>query len=101
MIYDLKFDRKAKKAFFKLGETVKSQLKEKLREVLSNPHVENSALRGKLSGCYKLKLKNSGYRLIYKVEDENLIVLVLAIGKREKNKAYLEAEKTISKTPSD
>nr|AKN40331.1 RelE/StbE replicon stabilization toxin [Vibrio tasmaniensis] len=86
MTYKLKFDRKAKKVFDKLGEPVKSQFKAKLREVLSYPHVEGSALRGKLSGCYKLKLRSSGYRLVYKVEDGELTVLVLAIGKREKSK---------------
>ena len=97
MTYKLKFDRKAKKAFDKLGEPVKSQLKAKLREVLNNPHVEGSALRGRLSGCYKLKLRSSGYRLVYKVEDGELTVLVLVIGKRGKNEAYVKAEKSIER----
>lgn len=97
MTYKLKFDRKAKKVFDKLGEPVKSQFKAKLREVLNNPHIEGSALKGKLSGCYKIKLKASGYRLVYKIEEGELIVLVLAIGKREKNEAYLKAEKSIER----
>ncbi|GLO64205.1 mRNA interferase RelE [Vibrio sp. MACH09] len=97
MTYKLKFDRKAKKAFDKLHEPVKSQFKAKLRELLSHPHIEGSALRGKLSGCYKIKLRTSGYRLIYKVEEGELIVLVLAIGKRERNDAYLKAEKSIER----
>ncbi|AUI88960.1 addiction module toxin RelE (plasmid) [Vibrio azureus] len=97
MTYKLKFDRKAKKAFDKLGEPVKSQFKAKLREVLTNPHIVGSALRGRLSGCYKLKLKSSGYRLVYKVEDGELTILVLAIGKRERNEAYLKAEQSIAR----
>jgi len=75
--YDLKFQRKAKKLFSKLGEPVKSQFKEKLKKVLENPHIEANRLYGPLSGCYKIKLKQSGYRLVYKVEDGELIVLVL------------------------
>lgn len=97
MAYKLKFDRKALKVFNKLGEPVKSQFKAKLKEVLANPHIEGSALKGKLSGCYKIKLRTSGYRLVYKVEDGELVVLVLAVGKRERNDAYLKAEKSIER----
>lgn len=95
--YNLKFERKAKKLFLKLGEPIKSQFKEKLRKVLENPHIKANRLYGSLSGCYKIKLKQSGYRLIYKVEDGELLVLVLAIGKRERKKAYLIAERVLDK----
>ncbi|CED79555.1 type II toxin-antitoxin system RelE family toxin [Candidatus Williamhamiltonella defendens] len=95
--YDLKFQRKAKKLFSKLGEPVKSQFKEKLKKVLENPHIEANRLYGPLSGCYKIKLKQSGYRLVYKVEDGELIVLVLAIGKRERKEAYLMSERILDK----
>lgn len=97
MTYKLKFDRKALKVFNKLSEPVKSQFKAKLKEVLVNPHIEGPALKGKLLGCYKIKLRTSGYRLVYKVEDGELIVLVLAVGKRERNEACLKAEKSIKR----
>lgn len=96
-IYNLKFERKAQKVFSKLGEPVKSQFKEKLKKVLENPHIEGSKLSGSLSGCYKIKLKQSGYRLVYKVEDGDLIVLVLAVGKRDRKDAYLKAERVLDK----
>ena len=41
--------------------------------------------------AYKVKLVASGYRLIYQVIDDELIVLVIAIGKREANEAYRKA----------
>ena len=34
---------------------------------------------------YKIKLKASGYRLVYEVVDNELFVLVIAVGKRDKN----------------
>ncbi len=95
--YNLKFERKAQKLFSKLGEPVKSQFKEKLKKVLENPHIEPNRLYGALSGCYKIKLKQSRYRLVYKVEDGEMIVLVLAIGKRERKEAYLMAESMLDK----
>lgn len=44
-----------------------------------------------LPDCYKIKLKTSGYRLIYQVIDSELIVWVVAIGRRERNEAYDKA----------
>ncbi|MFT0545881.1 type II toxin-antitoxin system RelE family toxin [Allopusillimonas ginsengisoli] len=41
--------------------------------------------------CYKIKLRKQGYRLVYNVEDGTLIVLVLAIDKREDLAAYRSA----------
>jgi mRNA interferase RelE/StbE len=45
-------------------------------------------LHGDLHGCYKIKLRKQGYRLVYLVEDEVLVVLVLAIDRREDLAAY-------------
>lgn len=45
----------------------------------------------KLSGydsVYKIKLRSAGYRLAYEVVGDELLVYVLAVGKREKNKLY-------------
>jgi mRNA interferase RelE/StbE len=51
----------------------------------------------KLSGHadrYKIKPRSSGYRLAYEVRDiEVVVVVVVAIGKRERNAAYVAAAK--------
>jgi len=41
-----------------------------------------------LPDCYKIKLRKAGYRLIYRVVDDRLVVIVLAVGKRERDEAY-------------
>nr|WP_256435926.1 type II toxin-antitoxin system RelE/ParE family toxin [Dechloromonas sp. TW-R-39-2] len=49
----------------------------------------------KLSGHpdrYKIKLRSIGYRLVYEVLDGRLVVLVVAVGKRDKNAVYKAAE---------
>ena len=38
--------------------------------------------------CYKIKLKASGYRLVYEVIDNELIIIVVIIGKRNRNEVY-------------
>jgi mRNA interferase RelE/StbE len=42
---------------------------------------------------YKIKLRSVGYRLVYEVRDSKLIVLVIAVGKRERNSVYMAAAK--------
>ena len=90
MTYSLEFLPSALKEWEKLGHTVREQLKKKLRERLELPKVPADALR-EMPGHYKIKLRASGYRLVYRVEDERVVVVVVAIGKRERGAAYEKA----------
>lgn len=94
MIYKLGFHQSAKKEWDALDQQIQKQFKKKLIERLEQPRVESSRLNG-MTDCYKIKLRSVGYRLVYQVIDEQLIVTVVAIGKREKNKAYKAAIKRI------
>ncbi|MBT4130679.1 MAG: type II toxin-antitoxin system RelE/ParE family toxin, partial [Candidatus Marinimicrobia bacterium] len=51
-----------------------------------------SARLRKMENCYKIKLRRSGFRLIYRVEDEVLFISVIAVGKRERSAVYKKAE---------
>lgn len=94
MDYLLDFDERALREWHKLGSTVREQLKKKLAQVLRQPRVEANRLRG-LPDCYKIKLRASGYRLVYQVIDERVVVFVVTVGKRENAGVYLEAIKRI------
>ncbi|MCD9479213.1 type II toxin-antitoxin system mRNA interferase toxin, RelE/StbE family [Photobacterium phosphoreum] len=87
MTYKLDFKKSAYKEWNKLGTTLREQFKKKLLERLDNPHVPASKLSG-ADNLYKIKLRQSGYRLVYKVEDDVIIVTVLAVGKRERSDVY-------------
>jgi mRNA interferase RelE/StbE len=88
--YELKFRKKALKEWQSLDATVRNQFHKKLEERLVQPRVESAHL-SHMPDCYKIKLVASGYRLIYRVIDGELVVLVVAIGKREANEAYRKA----------
>lgn len=90
--YKLKFLPTALKEWKKLGSTIQGQLKKKLKERLQNPHVVASLLYG-FENHYKIKLKASGYRLVYEVIEKEIVILVIAVGKREKNIVYKKASK--------
>jgi len=87
MTYKLRFLPAALKEWEKLGATVRSQLKMKLAERLENPRVQADKLR-EYESVYKIKLRSAGYRLAYEVVDDELVVYVIAVGKRENSKIY-------------
>ena len=87
MTCKLRFLPAALKEWEKLGATVRSQLKKKLAERLESPRVQADKLRG-YESVYKIKLRSAGYRLAYEVVDDELVVYVIAVGKRENSKVY-------------
>ena len=92
-IYQLQFDDDALSEWAKLDGSIKTTLKKLLLKRLEQPHVPGDALHRELKGYYKIKLRKQGYRLIYAVNDGDLVVLVVAVGKRENDEVYLEAVK--------
>jgi len=69
MTYSLEFVESALKEWRKLSADIRNQLKNKLSERLTHPHVPASRLHG-LPDCYKIKLRASGFRLVYQVHDK-------------------------------
>ncbi|MCJ8273187.1 MAG: type II toxin-antitoxin system RelE/ParE family toxin [Psychrosphaera sp.] len=94
MTYKLVFKQDAQKEWHKLDDTIRIQFKKKLKERLANPRVEAARLSG-MKDCYKIKLRSAGYRLVYEVRDQEIIVSVVAVGKRDKNQVYKIAAKRI------
>lgn len=90
MSYRLRFHQQALVEWRKLDGSVREPLKRKLAERLESPHRPAAALHG-MPGCYKIKLRGLGYRLVYRVDDDVVSVMVIAIGKRDKLKVYQTA----------
>lgn len=88
-----------------LVETFALRLSDKPEDVgrssvngLGNPGVEASRLNG-LKDCFKIKLRRAGYRPVYQVKDEVLLVSVVAVGKREREAVYKQAVRSIRPGP--
>ena len=94
MSYKLEFVQSALKEWEKLDAPIRALFKKKLAERLDAPRIDVSRLNG-MTDCYKIKLKSSGYRLVYKVLDQEIVVLVVAVGKRERNAVYKMAMKRV------
>jgi len=87
MPYSLTFLESAKKEWDDLPSPIQKHLKAKFFKVIEHPHIPKNKLVG-LKDCYKIKLRASGYRLVYRVYDDRVIVQVVAIGKRDKSAIY-------------
>jgi mRNA interferase RelE/StbE len=94
MSYELRFKEDAKKEWDKLDGYVREYFKKKLAERLQEPKILSARLRG-MGDCYKIKLRGSGHRLVYQVRDNELVVVVIAVGKRDKNLVYKLATKRL------
>jgi len=94
MSFKLVFKQEAKKEWDKLDATVRSLFIKKLKERLEQPHIESARLNG-MKDCYKIKLRRAGFRLVYQVRDDELVVSVVAVGKRERNQVYKTAVKRV------
>ena len=88
MNYELHFHPLALKEWKKLAKELQEQFKKVLKRRLENPHIVSASLRGQLKDCYKIKLRQSGYRLVYHVSDKKMIVMVVVIGKRNNDRVY-------------
>ena len=90
MSFELAFLEETLAEWQRLDGAIRSQLKKKLAERLQAPRV----LASKLSGHpdrYKIKLRSVGYRLVYEVRDQEVLVLVIAVGKRDRKAVYRAA----------
>jgi len=89
--YDLEFHVLALKEWEKLDGSIREQFKRALEKRVVNPHVISAKLNHELTNFYKIKLRTSGYRLVYEVIERRLVIFVIAVGTRDKEIAYQKA----------
>ena len=93
--HQLKFLPAARKEWDKLDGNIQLQFLKVLKRRLEEPRVPKSALAG-MPDCYKIKLRDLGYRLVYRVDSGKVVMVVLAAGKRERSEVYAVAVKRVN-----
>ena len=89
--HTLAFEASALEEWKALDGSVKEPLRKLLQKRLEQPRLPGAELDGELRDCYKIKLRKQGYRLVYRVLDGVLLVLVLAVDKRADGAVYAKA----------
>lgn len=82
MTYELEFKKTALKKFDKLNPQIAEQFIRKLEALIENPKIPKNKLSGSVD-LYKIKLRSAGYRLLYQVIDEKVVILVIDVDKRD------------------
>jgi mRNA interferase RelE/StbE len=78
--YTIQIDRDAEKMLRRQGRTTKERLIKAILVLADNPHPPNSR---KLEGYVDLfRLRVGDWRIIYQINDDQLLILVLEIGSR-------------------
>jgi len=104
MEWTVDFYDKAKREFNALDGSPKSRIAKAIRKVSQNPLPQSEGGYGKplgnnqssrLAGCLKIKLKNSGLRVVYQIIREDTIMKIVIISIRDDNEVYKEAERRI------
>ena len=89
--FDLEFHVLALKEWEKLDGSIREQFKKALEKRVINPHVISAKLNHDLANFYKIKLRTTGYRLVYEVVEHRLVIFIIAVGKRDKEITYKKA----------
>ncbi len=79
MVYKIKFDKKAKRFFSRLQKEDKKQITQKLKKIRINP--KSYLIKLINSDLYKLKVGD--FRLFIDLYENELIILVVRLGKRK------------------
>ena len=90
LAYTLAFVPQALKEWKNLDPHTRQLFKTRLIERLEMPRLASAQLRGH-PDRYKIKLRALGYRLVYEVRDLEVLVVVVAVGRRDGNAVYLAA----------
>ena len=94
MQFKLRFKEEAWQEWNKLDAVIREQFAKKLHTLKENPRIETAKLSG-IQDCYKIKWRKAGYRLIYELRDTEVVIIVIDIGKRERNSVYKTAIKRL------
>lgn len=81
MSYKIELTRQAVKALESMPANMRALLIGKIRLLAEAPHATGNNV-GKLSGRDEFRLRVQGWRVIYRVLDDRMVLLVIKIGMR-------------------
>ncbi|MDO8843841.1 type II toxin-antitoxin system RelE/ParE family toxin [Methylicorpusculum sp.] len=84
MAWTVKFSNDAMRDLSKLDKPVQKRIAAFLQERIQpvdNPRASGKALQGSLSGLWRYRVGD--YRLLCRIEDDELLILVIEIGHRK------------------
>ena len=80
-MYKITFKKEASKSLYKLPRNVAKTIREKLEAIAANPYAEHPNAK-KLQGRDSYRLRVGDWRVIYEIQNEQLVILILRVAPR-------------------
>ena len=80
MAYEVKFSKKAKKAYKKFPGNIKVRIDQKINYLCLTPRGSDTKKLVGNANAYRTRV--GSYRIVYEIEDDNLLVWILDVGSR-------------------
>ena len=80
MTYEVKFSKKAEKAYNKLPGKVKIRIDQKLNYIKETPRGTDTTKLSNTTNAFRTRVGT--YRIVYEIEDNDLLVWILDVGPR-------------------
>lgn len=98
MTYKVRLTRTAVRMIEQIKDPERRQIQDKIKDLENDPEKQGIALSKPLDGLRRIKAAGGRYRIIYRVRNDRVEVLVLAAGIRkegDKTDIYVLARKLI------
>ncbi len=95
MGFSVEFSPDAYKDWSKLEPAIKVRCKKMLLKRPENPRVQSALVSGYDGSIYRLKISSDGFRLVYKVFDDEAVIYIITVGKREDSEVYRKMRKRL------
>jgi len=99
-MYDYKFHPEAEKELGKLNRSVQILFTKALKKILKSPELGidlGNKNNFDLSGLKKMYFDNKRYRIVYEIIEDEILIHLVAIGKRDKMDVYKKAGERVER----
>jgi mRNA interferase RelE/StbE len=100
MVYKIEFLPEAAREFEALDGSLKKIVARQIEKLAERPDLGaplGSRLGIDLTGYRKIYFGKKGYRIVYEILRERLVVLIIGIGKRERAEIYREVARRLKR----
>lgn len=82
-MYSVNFAPSARKALKKIRKEVLEKIIRKIEDLISNPYSPHLDVKKLVGGSGEYRLRVGDYRVVYLIEDDRLLILIVAIAHRK------------------
>ena len=94
--YNILFHEAVRKDLKKIDRSILNFFEKKLKQIIKNPEIWIELWNKywlNLTGFRKVYFANKKYRIVYQLQDKEICIYIVSVGKRESMKVYREAYK--------